>query len=260
MHKRFFLGCLTLLILSSATLAQDLQPDQASLWSNVGHELAGVVESPVEGTWPGYLVAAGFAGTLYVGMQHDLDWYRAVQDRRDSYQDKIMPVVTLFGDGRFQIGTFVALYQFGDAREQAVAAQAVEGQIDVALVSTVMKFAFTATRPGKDDTQRRWFTGTLGDSSFPSGHVMTAFCSAAILGHAYHAEWLSFPLAAAVAYSRIYNQKHWPSDTIAGAGLGTLIGYAVVAWHDQFSNSDPAIRFTAVPTDDGAKVMVTWRY
>ncbi len=260
MFKHLRRGLSLVLLFVYLAGAEEPSAPQPSLWSNVGHELLGVAGSPVDGTFSGYLMAAGFGGALYLGLQHDLDWYRAVQDRRDPYQDKIMPVLTLCGDGWFEVGTFAALYQFGDPYAQQVAAQAVEGQINVALLSMAAKLIFSATRPSADDTQRLWFTGTLGDSSFPSGHSMSIFCSAAILGRAYNAEWLTFPLAAAVAYSRIYNQKHWPADTIAGAGLGTLIGYAVATWHEQLPAKDPAIRFTAAPTDDGTMVMVTWRY
>ncbi len=254
------LGLLAWLPLSA--LAEESVPVQGSpsLWSNIGNEWIEVAESPLDGTLTGYLVAAGLGGALAVSLQHDVTWYRAVQDRRDPTQDKIMPVVTLLGDGWFHVGAAAALYQFGDTREQQVAAQLVEGQINIALLSLVSKWAFSASRPNDDDTQRRWFTGTLGDSSFPSGHSLTVFCSAAILGHAYHAEWVAYPLAAAVAYSRVYNQKHWPSDTVAGAGLGMLIGYAVVAWHEGLAEKDPAIRFTAVPSDDGAQFLVTWCY
>jgi undecaprenyl-diphosphatase len=237
------------------------QPDFfGPLWSNVGQELEGVAVSPADGTLPGYALGAGFAGALVLGLHHDLDWYQAVQTHRNPILDKAMPVATLGGDGWFEVGAFAALYQFGAKPDQQAAAQAIEGQIDVAVVATLVKYAFSATRPSEDVTQRRWFTGTFGDSSFASGHSMSAFCTAAILGHAYNAEWLAFPLAAIVAYSRIYNQAHWPSDTIAGAGLGTLLGYTVVALHNASSSPEPAIQFTAIPTDNGAQVVASWRY
>jgi undecaprenyl-diphosphatase len=236
------------------------QPAPAPWWTNVAPELADAATSPLHGTAAGYALGAGFAGALVWGLHHDLDWYQAVQDHRSPVLDKAMPVATLAGDGWFEVGAFAALYQFGSPHDQQAAAQAVEGQLDVAVVATLVKWTFSATRPSDDETQRHWFTGTLGDSSFASGHSMSAFCTAAILGHAYHAEWLAFPLAAVVAYSRIYNQAHWPADTIAGAGLGTLLGYTVVALHEQNSAQEPAFRFTAVPTDNGAQLVVSWCY
>jgi len=124
------------------------------------------------------------------------------------------------------------------------------------------KAAFTAARPTPEDAPdpRRWFTLDFSDASFPSGHAMTAFCAAAILGQGYGAEWLTYPLAAVVAYSRVYNQRHFPADVVAGAGLGLLIGQTVVAYHAWHDLSVPGVRFSAVPEPEGGKLVVTWAY
>jgi membrane-associated phospholipid phosphatase len=264
--KRWVSAFLIIVVCSSSRLAviparAEEAPARpaASLWENAGGELLAVAAAPVQGSWPGYAAAAAFGGALAVALQHDPDWYRAVQDRRNDWQDKTMPVASLLGDGWFHVGAYAALYALGTEHDQRAAAAAVEGEIGVAVVSVILKEAFSATRPGEDDASRHWFTGRFGDASFPSGHAMTAFCAAAILGDAYHAEWLAYPLAGLVAYSRVYNQKHWPSDVIAGAGLGLLIGQTVVAWHAG-TDTEPAVRFLAVPQNDGAKVVATWRY
>lgn len=235
-------------------------PPRAELWENAGRELWAVATAPAHASWAGCLAAAGFGGALAAALRHDLDGYQAVQDRRNDWQDKVMPVASLCGDGWFHVGAYAALYEFGDASDRRAAAMAVEGQIGVAVVSIVAKQIFSATRPSADDTQRRWFTGTFGDASFPSGHAMTAFCAAAVLGGAYHAEWLTYPIAGLVAYSRIYNQKHWPSDVVAGAGLGLLIGQTVLALHAHNGRDDPSVRFIAAPQEDGVRAGVAWRY
>jgi len=258
--RLLFLPALLLCLLPPYAWSEDQPEVSGALWPHVGHELLNVAASPAEGTLPGYALGAGFAGALVLSLHHDLDWYQSVQNHRSPLLDKAMPVATLCGDGWFEVGAMAALYQFGSKYDQQAAAQAVEGQIDVAVVATLFKWTFSATRPSDDDTQRRWFTGTLGDSSFASGHAMSAFCTAAILGHAYHAEWLAYPLAAVVAYSRIYNQAHWPADTIAGAGLGALICCTVVALHEQAAAPGSSLRFTALPVENGAQVVVSWLY
>ncbi len=63
--------------------------------------------------------------------------------------------------------------------------------------------------------------------SFPSGHTATAFVAAEFLHQEYKGQsiWISiggYSMATLVGVSRIYNDKHWVSDVIAGAGVGIL--------------------------------------
>jgi undecaprenyl-diphosphatase len=59
--------------------------------------------------------------------------------------------------------------------------------------------------------------------SFPSGHSATSFACATVLSH--YAPRLRVPffaLATLIAFSRIYNGMHYPTDVLAGAVLGVL--------------------------------------
>lgn len=73
-------------------------------------------------------------------------------------------------------------------------------------------------------------------NSFPSGHTATAFTAATILHKEYgttRSPWFSvagYALATATGCMRVLNNRHWVSDTFAGAGIGILsteLGYAV---------------------------------
>ena len=64
-------------------------------------------------------------------------------------------------------------------------------------------------------------------TSFPSGHTATAFMCAEILYQEYKDESilygiLGYTAAATTGYLRVYNDKHWFSDVLAGAGFGIL--------------------------------------
>jgi len=66
------------------------------------------------------------------------------------------------------------------------------------------------------------------DASFPSGHAATSFAAATILTFAFPRLGPPlFVLAAAVAFSRVYDGVHYPLDVIGGAALGILVALAL---------------------------------
>lgn len=63
--------------------------------------------------------------------------------------------------------------------------------------------------------------------SFPSGHTANAFAGAEFLRLEYKdvSPWYGiagYAVAATTGYLRMYNNKHWLSDVVAGAGIGIL--------------------------------------
>jgi undecaprenyl-diphosphatase len=66
-------------------------------------------------------------------------------------------------------------------------------------------------------------------SSFPAGHAATAFAGATVLCYvAPRLTPLFVVLAAAVGFSRIYVGVHYPTDVLAGAAIGLLVGALAV--------------------------------
>lgn len=81
-----------------------------------------------------------------------------------------------------------------------------------------LKTAFGRNRPGNSDSHQ----------SFPSGHTAITFMTATHLMYAYgwEAAVIAYPVATFVGISRLYDDAHWLSDTVAGAFLGYFVGRA----------------------------------
>jgi membrane-associated phospholipid phosphatase len=64
--------------------------------------------------------------------------------------------------------------------------------------------------------------------SFPSGHAWDAFALATLLTRA-RRRWafVAFPVAAMVAYARVYSGAHWPSDVLASALFAPVVTLVV---------------------------------
>jgi membrane-associated phospholipid phosphatase len=90
--------------------------------------------------------------------------------------------------------------------------------------------------------------------AFPSGHAASAFATASVLERhfGYRNSWPALVAASYVAASRLHDNRHFLSDVVFGAAVGTASGWTVVGHHgrDNFS-------LAPVPVHGGAAVMVT---
>lgn len=69
--------------------------------------------------------------------------------------------------------------------------------------------------------------------SFPSGHTATSFALAAVLASRFPRQaWIFYGVAGLVGVGRVVGGSHYPSDVLAGAILGLVVGWilADAAW------------------------------
>ncbi len=144
-----------------------------------------------------------------------------------------------WGSGVYPAILLGGFYIYGLAAKDHRARQLAMGGVQVfimtGLTTQIIKHLTHRHRPDQDDpaNPRLWegpFTG-WDYTSFPSGHTSTAFAIATLVSSVYRDKiWvgiLSYGIATGVAWSRVYDNKHWPSDVFIGAALGFAIGKTV---------------------------------
>jgi len=95
------------------------------------------------------------------------------------------------------------------------------------LASTVLKQLTNRPRPNECGEIPTIFHGpSLADwnTSFPSGHATGSFALAVVMS-AYYPRWrpLFYFLAVVISLARIQLDRHWFSDSVAGAFLGSFV-------------------------------------
>jgi membrane-associated phospholipid phosphatase len=112
-----------------------------------------------------------------------------------------------------------------------------------------------------------------GNHSFPSGHTETAFVAAQFLHEEFKDKsvWISvggYAAATFVGVARVYNNKHWVSDVVAGAGIGILSTKAVYwvypyfqkAFEKKFGKKDKSSQIFIFPEYNNRNLSLAMSY
>ena len=153
-----------------------------------------------------------------------LDWIQA--HLKCGLLDFLMPKVTLLAEGGiFLILVGVALL-FWKSRRLCGAAELTGLTAGLLLCNLLLKNLVARPRPCWINTGVQLLVADPTDFSFPSGHTLHCFIAAAVLMR--FDKRLGRPMlaiAVLVAFSRLYLYVHFPTDVLAGAALGALIGW-----------------------------------
>jgi len=136
--------------------------------------------------------------------------------------------------------------------------------LSLAGVSVItVRYIAARSRPYSGDGPWRFhgFAWNNEIQSFPSGHTTVAFALSTVIAERIDNIWARiglYGLATLTAFARVYNNQHWMSDVVIGAGLGLAAGVHVVAREEQ--RSGPALpdqgRLHILPSSGGITLVI----
>ena len=213
-----------------------------SLWTPVvdfGHDtvvdLGGYVTAPLHWSGGQWALAGGVGVAIGASIafedQHVKEEAQSNRsDRRDRLAGIFNPLGTVASVGVLGIGWGVG-EAVGDPRGRQFARDGLEATIIASGIITPLLKA-TAGRSRPSDVESDHWKFLSHNQSFPSGHTTQAFALASVAARTYDDQPLvggvAFALAAGVGWARIDGNHHYLGDTLAGAAIGTSVGWFVV--------------------------------
>jgi membrane-associated phospholipid phosphatase len=154
------------------------------------------------------------------------------------------------GRGRFIVPAFVSTaavsHLTGWPTETHRIGHVAVGAAAAGVVTEAIKSTVGRARPRDDDDPRSFHSFTRNNAwmSFPSGHAVAGFAVAAALDQEFdlgHFVPVPYGVAGLIAWSRVYHDAHWASDTVAGAIVGIAVARTTVAWLNGRSGGAPPV-------------------
>ncbi len=180
----------------------------------------------------GLLVAAGIAA--YTVDDDVRTWSQA---RRSKATDDWLRVGDYYGSGLtgglLGIGMFGGGWALDDEWTRVTGRMLLQSQIYSTFITHLLKTILGRARPDRDEGKDRFLFFRFDNAhwSHPSGHATSAFALSSTLSRRVGSLPLSvllYSLATVTVVQRIMADRHWLSDTVVGAAIGTVIGLAVV--------------------------------
>ncbi|WP_311482304.1 phosphatase PAP2 family protein [uncultured Anaerococcus sp.] len=157
----------------------------------------------------------------------ELNILNAIQGMRSTPIDKFM--VTISAAGNLSLIWIAFIFIFLSAKELKNQGKImiIAFILNILLVNILVKNLVARPRPYDVANFTGLLVHKLSDNSFPSGHTSYAFTFATIVTLLNKNKALKIftdVLAVLMAFSRLYLYVHFPTDVLAGAVFGILIG------------------------------------
>lgn len=231
-NTRQFYGLLVSIILmqqlGSPLIAGELKKDWQDTW-RVTKNLGRAIYEPPPEDLKIFLIGSGIVFSSYFLDEPVRDF---VQDRKTGFMDDLFSIDQIYGTRRVMFGGPALLYiggwLSGNTEIRETGLQTFQAVFFAGAITSIIKEFSGRSRPynQKGPAAFKPFAFNERYRSFFSGHASITFAASTVLAHKIdHPIWKIFWYSAAIltAGARVYNDRHWFSDVLAGA----LVGYAV---------------------------------
>lgn len=183
--------------------------------------------------WVKFGVLVSGTASLTLADQSVTDYFQSHQSKTESYISR--NILEHFG-AEHSILVVTGMFTYGmlakKDRSVSTALLALESFALASLVTRIPKTLIGRERPDNWRGDGPYaFNGPFHGTSFPSGHTTASFAVASVIATQYRdSKWIpvaAYSVAALAGISRIYDNRHWLTDVIGGAVVGTLVGNLV---------------------------------
>jgi hypothetical protein len=222
--------------------------DSFSIQNNKTVRIAGIALPAVMITYGALSFGNGAIRNLDYSTRNELLegnslWYK----RWDDYF-QFSPAVAVFG---MKLGGMKSAHKMSDM----LILYALSNVLESGIVYTVKRLTSRERPDG------------FGRFSFPSGHTASAFVAAEFLHQEYgdKSVWISiggYGMASLIGVARVYNNRHWVSDVVAGAGIG-ILSTKIVYWtypclQKTFGKKNKKVQTLVLPGYDNGNLSLTF--
>jgi|GEM_PF-1544652 len=188
-----------------------------------------------------------------------------VQNRKTRFLDGLFSIDQIYGTRRVMFGGPALLYVggwlSGSAEIRETGLQTLQAVFFAGTITSIIKEFSGRSRPYNQEGPATFKPFAFDERyrSFFSGHASITFAASTVLAHKIdHPAWKIFWYSAAIltAGARVYNDRHWFSDVLAGA----LVGYAVGNFINHQSDRGKADNIELTSTGYDQQVRCLFRY
>ncbi len=161
----------------------------------------------------------------------EIDILNAIQNIRNTPLDKFMVTISSAGNLSLIWIAFIFIFLSTKELKKQGKIMVLAFILNVLLVNILVKNLVARPRPYEVASFTDLLVHKLSDNSFPSGHTSYAFSFATIVTMLNKNKPLvvfTDVLAVLIALSRLYLYVHFPTDVLAGAVFGIIIGLLAI--------------------------------